>query len=78
MSRSYKKKNIIKDKSRFAQKSGNRSMRRKIKQKAKKADEDTMFPEDKSEVINDYDVSDFKILDADKYVGKGKRKRVTK
>lgn len=60
MSRSKKKVGIYKSKATFGKKWGNRKFRRKSKQKAKKPDEDTMFPEDKSEVINDYDVCDWK------------------
>lgn len=60
MSRSVKKKPIIKDKPTSGKRIGSKKFRRKSKQKVKRIDEDTILPEDKSEVINDYDVSDFK------------------
>lgn len=60
MSRSVKKKPIIKDKPTSGKRLGNKMFRRKSKQKVKNITDDTILPKDKSEVINDYDVSDFK------------------
>lgn len=58
MSRSYKKIPIIKDKPTEGKKQGNKSFRRKSKIKIKDERYDEL-PYDKSEVINDYDVSDY-------------------
>jgi hypothetical protein len=60
MSRSRKKVAIVKDNSTGYKKIGNRKFRRKTKNKLHNVDEDTIFPEDKSEVTNDYDVCDYK------------------
>lgn len=80
MSRSYKKKKVLKDKSRSHQKLGNRIIRRRNKSKLRNVDEDTMFEEDKSEVVNDYNVTDWKFFidDDDTYSLKGKDKRLYK
>lgn len=81
MSRSYKKEPVIKDKNKKAQKQGSRNLRQKTKQKLKTKpfDEDLMIPITKSEVINDYNVSDYKWRDEDgKYSSKGKNKRTNK
>lgn len=80
MSRSYKKQPVLKDKNKGMQKIGNRKFRRKSKQKNKLNDPDAILPIDKSEVINDYDVTDWKIINADEYVGRKKRcgKRINK
>lgn len=62
MSRSFNKNKIIKDKSRHSKNSGktigNKMFRRKSKEKTKLLLEDEL-PHDKSEVINDYNVSDY-------------------
>ena len=83
MSRSYKKKPIIKDKPTSGKRLGNKKFRRKTKQLTKKKDvdfEEVLFLEDKSEVINDYDVSDYKFdvnwINSRKV--KGKKKRLIK
>lgn len=60
MSRSYKKKAIIKDSGLGFKTLGNRKFRRKSKQKVKLNDPDSVLPVDKSEVVNDYDVCDWK------------------
>lgn len=60
MSRSVKKKAIIKDNSSGFKEIGNRKFRRKSKQKTKLNDPDVILPIDKSEVINDYSVCDWK------------------
>lgn len=86
MARSYKKKPIIKDVDKDFKKLGNRKMRSKSKQLTKlikcigkncahcKCDyeDPLLFPQDKSEVVNDYDVTDWKTIDAHKYVNKRK------
>lgn len=64
MSRSIKKP-IIKDKNRYSQKLGNRKMRAKTKILLKTRGEESIFPIDKSEVVNDYDVSDYKFFNKD-------------
>lgn len=69
MSRSVKKIGIYKDKPTFGKKLGNKKFRRKTKQKIKNSEEE--LPIDKSEVINDYDVCDYKFFSKDK---KAKRK----
>lgn len=74
MSRSYKKHPIIKDKDKDFQKIGNRKFRRKSKQKNKLSDPDAILPIDKSEVINDYDVTDWLIIDADEFLNKRKKR----
>lgn len=58
MSRSYKKESIIKDKPTWGKNTGNKMFRRKSKEKTKLLLEDEL-PHDKSEVINDYSVSDY-------------------
>lgn len=58
MSRSYKKNKIIKDKTTEGKSLGNKIFRRKSKQKVKLLLEDEL-PHNKSEVINDYNVSDY-------------------
>jgi hypothetical protein len=81
MSRSYKKERVVKDKSKSSQKQGSRNLRQKTKQKlkVKPLEEDLILPKDKSEVINDYDVTDWKFRDDDKkYFGKGKLKKINK
>ncbi len=60
MSRSVKKVPIIKDKNRFAQKLGNRKFRAVNKMRLKHGKEELLL-NDKSEVIDDYDVSDWKV-----------------
>ena len=97
MSRSYKKQSIIKDKPASGKRLGNKKFRRKTKQKAKtiksidwdSIEDPMLFPEDKSEVINDYDVCDWKSTITDKtdnyYIKlglkplrKGKKKKINK
>lgn len=56
-----KRQPIIKDKNKYFQKLGNRKMRNKVNQLLKKEEYDNL-PEDKSELINDYDVSDYKFF----------------
>lgn len=65
MSRSIKKP-IIKDKNQYSQKLGNRKMRTKTKILLKMRGEDAALPIDKSELVNDYDVSDYKFINKDK------------
>jgi len=60
MSRSYKKKAIIKDSGLGFKALGNRKLRRKSRQKVKLNDPDSVLPIDKSEVVNDYNVCDWK------------------
>lgn len=76
MSRSYKK-DILKDKDRFSQKLGNRLFRRKSKSKLKLLDEDKL-PHSKSEVVNDYNVSDYKFINVFKWIKRRKCKTTKK
>lgn len=81
MSRSYKKERVVKDKSRSHQKQGSQSMRRTTKQKLKTRshEDDLLLPIDKSEVINDYNITDWKFRDdKKKWFGKGKDKKINK
>ena len=83
MSRSYKKNLVIKDHPKGAKKDNNKRFRRKVKSKLKGISDDTLLPLDKSEVMNDYDVSDYKfIIDKNKpysnKILKGKNKRLNK
>lgn len=57
MSRSFKKP-IVKDKNKFSQKQGNKTFRGKSKQLIKMEKFEDL-PIDKSEVVNDYNVSDW-------------------
>ncbi len=76
MSRSYKKKNIVKDKDRGSQKVASKAVRRITKGKLKVANpEEEILPEKPSEVIDSYDVTDWKFTDAK---GRGKNKKVNK
>lgn len=77
MSRSYKKQPVIKDKPTDGKRAGNKSFRRKEKQAMANLEEDKL-PQSKSEVVNDYEVCDYKTMDASKYNGKGKKKRINK
>lgn len=88
MSRSYKKKSIIKNKPTFGKKLGNRKFRRKSKAKLKSGKTEEL-PLKKREIINDYDVCDWKFLITQKtddlYVKfghkplrKGKKKKINK
>lgn len=64
MSRSYKNKNIVKDSNPGSKSIGSRKLRRKTKSKLRintVEDEELILPEDKSEIMNDYDVSDWSI-----------------
>ncbi len=63
MSRSTRKP-IVKDKNRYSQKLGNRRMRAKTRDMMKHEKFDNL-PVDKSEVINDWDVSDWRWFDKD-------------
>ncbi len=63
MSRSYKAP-IIKDKNRFSQKQGNKTFRGKTKQFIKMGKFEEL-PLDKSEVVDDYNVSDWKWFSKD-------------
>lgn len=78
MSRSYKKKSIIKDKNRGMQKAGSKGVRRVTKTKLKNVDpEKVILPEDPSEIINSYSVTDWRQTKDLK--GRGKKdKRVNK
>ena len=58
MSRSVRKP-VIKDKNKFSQKQGNKTFRGKTKQFIKMGKFEEL-PLDKSEIVNDYDVSDYK------------------
>lgn len=88
MSRSYKHKNILKDTNKGSKLIGSRKMRRKTKSKLSPRtiiDDELILPEDKSEVINDYDVCDWKIYfdelseDIRKQVIKGRKiKKINK
>lgn len=62
MSRSVKKTGVYKDKATSGKRIGNKIFRRTSKQKVKRSihDEDILLPEDKSELINDYDVVDWR------------------
>lgn len=78
MARSYKKNKIYRDHNRFFFKLANRIIRHISKQKLK-TEEDPILPIRKSEVINDYDVSDYSFFDFDgKWFGKGKLKKIFK
>ncbi len=65
MSRSYKKNAIIKDKNKLSQKLGNRKLRRK----GKRIESEETMPSKKNEVINQYDVSDWKFVYKKRYKG---------
>ncbi len=74
MSNSFKKHKVIKDKSNSkGKKIGSRKFRRNVKNNLQVhiISEDTIFPKDKSEVINDYDVCDYKIYLEQKGFWKG-------
>ena len=76
MSRSYKKQNIVKDKNRNAQKQGSKVLRSLTKSKIKSLPlDDIILPEDKSEVVNDYNVTDWKHKNKK---GKGKKNKLNK
>lgn len=78
MSRSFKKFKIYRDHDRYYFKLANRIIRRITKSKLK-TEEDPLLPIKKSEVVNDYDVSDYSFFDLDgKWFGKGKLKRFFK
>lgn len=78
MSRSFKKYRIYRDHNRYFFKLANRIMRHITKQKLK-TEEDPLLPISKSEVVNDYNVSDYSVYDEDgKWFGKGKLKRFFK
>ena len=59
MSRSYKKQAIVKDKNKFAQKQGNKKLRRR----GKRIESEESMPKKKNEVVNQYDVTDWKIME---------------
>ena len=76
MSRYYKKQNIVKDKNRNAQKQGSKVLRSLTKSKIKSLPlDDIILPEDKSEVVNDYNVTDWKHKNKK---GKGKKNKLNK
>jgi len=82
MSRSYKKNAIVKDSDKSAKKQANKKLRSKNKHKLKDVDEDNaddvILHDDLSEVENDYNVSDWKITNAEESHGKGKSKKINK
>ena len=59
MSRSYKKQAIVKDKNKFAQKQGNKKLRRR----GKRIESEESMPKKKNEVVNQCDVTDWKIME---------------
>ncbi len=61
MSRSYKKQRITKDMDKFNKKLGNKKLRRITKQLIKSGDSEAV-PNKKREVIQDYNVTDWKIF----------------
>lgn len=72
MSRSYKKNKIVKDKPTRGKRIGNKLFRRKSKLDVKSDKEILLI--DKSEVINDYDVSDYRMIGMGAKL-KGKKQR---
>lgn len=73
MSRSYKKNKIVKDGGKSGKQVANRKFRKKVKNKLQNhiITEDTILPINKSEVINDYDVCDWKLFLGQKGFWKG-------
>lgn len=62
MSRSFKKNSIIKDMNKSAKVLGNKLMRKKLSKNINFEEDDLILPIDKSEVVNDYDVTDYKFF----------------
>lgn len=73
MSRSWKKVSVVKDQNTYAKRMGNKLFRAKTKDSLSKNQE---LPYDKSEVVDDWDIVDYKqyISKQDKHYEKNKRK----
>lgn len=79
MSRSFKHIRVIKDKSKFYQTLGDRIMRRIVKSKLKDITEDMILPTKKNEIVNQYNITDWKAFDFKfTWFGKGKNKKIFK